>query len=145
MKKGTREWLDFAERDLEAAKTLVNNSYFANIVLFHSQQCIEKCFKAFLEEYGIKIPKIHSVVRLYSMIANDIKVSLAVKEDELDIVDLVYIDTRYPSGFGLLPSGFPTDNESKQLIEIAEKIYAEISRKLTCFPAINCQTVSTCS
>jgi HEPN domain-containing protein len=88
MKKGTMEWLEFAKRDLEAAKSLVNNNYLANIVLFHSQQCIEKSFKAFLEEHGIKIPKIHSVIKLYTMIAEAINVSLAIKEDELDIVYL---------------------------------------------------------
>ncbi|HAO22330.1 MAG TPA: hypothetical protein DCQ37_18820 [Desulfobacteraceae bacterium] len=40
MKKGATEWLEFAKRDLEAAKILINNSYLANVVLFHSQQCI---------------------------------------------------------------------------------------------------------
>jgi len=83
-----------------------------------------------LEEHGIRIPKIHSVVKLYSVIEKNIKISLAVREDELDIVDLVYIDTRYPSGFGLLPSGFPTDKEAGELLKIAEKVYAEIISKL---------------
>jgi HEPN domain-containing protein len=50
MKKGTMEWLEFARRDLEAARILLNSNYLANIVMFHSQQCIEKCLKAFLEE-----------------------------------------------------------------------------------------------
>jgi HEPN domain-containing protein len=50
MKKGTMEWLEFAERDLEAARILLNSSQLANVVLFHSQQCIEKCLKAYLEE-----------------------------------------------------------------------------------------------
>jgi len=71
MKKGATEWLEFAKRDLEAAKILINNSYLANVVLFHSQQCIEKCFKAFLEEHGIKIPKIHSVVKLFSVVVQN--------------------------------------------------------------------------
>ena len=113
MKKGTIEWLEFAKRDLEAARILLNTSYLANVVLFHSQQCIEKCLKAYLEENAIRIPKIHSVVKLYSMIPNDDKLSFNLKEDELDKVDLIYIDTRYPSGFGLLPSGFPADTDAK--------------------------------
>jgi len=62
MKKGTTEWLEFANRDLEAARILLNSSYLANVVLFHSQQCIEKCLKAYLEENAIRIPKIHSNV-----------------------------------------------------------------------------------
>jgi HEPN domain-containing protein len=127
MKKGTMEWLEFAKRDLEAARILLNSSHLANIVLFHSQQCIEKCLKAYLEEKAIKIPKIHSVVKLYSMIPKAESVSFDIKEDELDMVDLVYIDTRYPSGFGLLPSGFPTDTDAKELFEVAEKVHASIN------------------
>jgi HEPN domain-containing protein len=56
MKKGTMEWLEFAKRDLEAARILHNSIHLANVVLFHSQQCIEKCLKAYLEEKAIKIP-----------------------------------------------------------------------------------------
>ena len=130
MKKGTIEWLEFAKRDLEAARILLNTSYLANVVLFHSQQCIEKCLKAYLEENAIAIPRIHSVVKLYSMIPNDDRVYFDIKEDELDMVDLVYIDTRYPSGFGLLPSGFPTDTDAKEIFEVAEMVYAKITSKL---------------
>lgn len=121
------EWLEFAKRDLEAARILLSSSYLANVVLFHSQQCIEKCLKAYLEEKAINIPKIHSVVKLFSMIPADDRASFDIKEDELDMVDLVYIDTRYPSGFGLLPSGFPTDTDAKELFEVAEKVYASIT------------------
>jgi HEPN domain-containing protein len=127
MKKGTMEWLEFAKRDLEAARILLNSSHLANVVLFHSQQCIEKCLKAYLEEKAIKIPKIHSVVKLYSMIPMDESVSFDIKEEELDMVDLVYIDTRYPSGLALLPSGFPTDNDAKEILKIAENVYARIT------------------
>ena len=54
-------WTEFAKRDYEAAKVLINNEYLANIVLFHAQQCIEKCLKAVFEEHSLDIPKIHSV------------------------------------------------------------------------------------
>lgn len=130
MKMGTAEWLEFAKRDLEAARILLDSSYLANVVLFHSQQCIEKCLKAYLEENAVKIPKIHNVVKLYAMIPEYDRVSLDIREDELDKVDLVYIDTRYPSGFGLLPSGFPTDTDSKEIFEVAERVYAKIISKL---------------
>ena len=50
MKKTTRAWVDFAHRDLEAARLLADNEYVSNAVLFHSQQCVEKCLKALLEQ-----------------------------------------------------------------------------------------------
>ena len=130
MKKGTKEWLDFANRDLEAARLLVDNEYVSNAVLFHCQQCVEKCLKALLEESGIVVPHIHNVVKLHSLLKENSPISLLVNEDELDLVDAVYIDARYPSGIGLLPSGFPTKEDARELIRIAEKVHAETARRL---------------
>jgi hypothetical protein len=36
MKKATEAWLDYAHRDLEAAKLLVDHEYVSNAVLFHA-------------------------------------------------------------------------------------------------------------
>jgi HEPN domain-containing protein len=108
MKKGTKVWLDFADRDLQAARLLVDREYVSNVVLFHAQQCVEKCLKALLEENGVLVPHIHSVVKLNSLVMEEAGISLNLDEDELDLVDAVYIDTRYPSGLGLLPFGFPS-------------------------------------
>ena len=126
MKKGTQAWLEFADRDLEAARKLLDDEYIANIVLFHSQQCVEKSLKATLEEYGQKIPRIHGVTRLYALVTEHTDVTLPITGDELDFIDDVYIDTRYPSNFGLLPSGFPKKSEAKSLFDIAERLYMAI-------------------
>jgi len=130
MKKATKAWMDFAHRDLEAAKLLVDSEYVSNVVLFHAQQCVEKCLKALLEENGVPVPHIHSVVKLYSLVTEEAGISLTPHEDELDLVDAVYIDTRYPSGLGLLPSGFPTKEDAKEILGIAEKLYDETSKRL---------------
>jgi len=134
MKKGTQAWLEFAARDLEAARKLLDDEYIANIVLFHSQQCVEKSFKAILEEHNQKIPRIHGVTRLYALITKNTDITLPVTGDELDFIDDVYIDTRYPSNFGLLPSGFPKKSEAKLLFDIAEKLYNAIIEFLTLEP-----------
>ena len=131
MRRGTKLWLDFADRDLEAARLLVDNEYVSNAVLFHSQQCVEKCLKALLEENHIPVPHVHNVLKLYSLLKENSPISLSVSEDELDLVDAVYIDTRYPSGIGLLPSGFPTKEDAWELLRIAEKVRAEAARKLS--------------
>ncbi len=123
MKERSKAWLEFAARDIEAARKLADDEYLANIVLFHSQQCIEKCLKAVLEEYDQNVPKIHGVNRLYSLIAEHISTTLSINDDELDFIDDVYIDTRYPGNFGLLPSGFPKKEEAEFLFNIAERLY----------------------
>ena len=131
MKRGTKEWLDFADRDLEAARLLVDNEYVSNAVLFHCQQCVEKCLKALLEENQIPVPHIHNVVKLHSLLKENSPMALSVSEDELDLVDAVYIDARYPSGIGLLPSGFPTKEDARELLRIAEEVQAETARRLS--------------
>lgn len=123
MKDGTKSWMAFADRDLVAAKSLLENEYIANVVLFHCQQCIEKCLKAILEEHEIQVPRIHSVVRLFGIIIENIQLTFKIDEDALNLVDDIYIDTRYPSGLGLLPSGFPSKQEAAEVLKIAENIY----------------------
>jgi len=130
MKKGAKVWLDFADRDLQAARLLVDSEYVSNVVLFHAQQCVEKCLKALLEENGVLVPHIHSVVKLNSLVMEEAGISLNLDEDELDLVDAVYIDTRYPSGLGLLPSGFPTREDAREILGIAERVYNETSEHL---------------
>jgi len=130
MKKGTKAWLDFAHRDLESSRVLVDREYVSNVVLFHAQQCVEKCLKALLEENDVLVPHIHSVVKLHSLVTEKAGISLTLEEDELDLVDAVYIDTRYPSGLGLLPSGFPTKEDAREILGIAEKVFKETSKRL---------------
>jgi len=126
MKDGTRSWIAFADRDLEAAKSLLENEYVANVVLFHCQQCIEKCLKAILEEHEMQIPKIHSVVRLFGIITENLELGVEIDEDALNLLDDIYIDTRYPSGLGLLPTGFPSQEEADEVLKIAKKIYDNV-------------------
>lgn len=76
MRKGAKIWLDFAHRDLEAAKLLVDAEYVSNVVLFHAQQCVEKCLKALLEEHNIPVPRIHSVIKLNSLVTEEAGISL---------------------------------------------------------------------
>lgn len=132
MKDKTKAWLEFAARDIEAARKLADDEYLANVVLFHSQQCVEKCLKTVLEEYNQNVPKIHGVTKLYALIAEKTEVRLPVTDDQLDFIDDIYIDTRYPGSFGLLPSGLPTRDQAKSILGIAEKIYEAVLHEMSC-------------
>jgi HEPN domain-containing protein len=116
---------------LEAAKLLVDHDYVSNAVLFHSQQCVEKCIKALLEEAHVPVPHLHSIVKLHSLLTEEVGIPLSLDEEELDLLDAIYIDTRYPSGIGLLPSGFPTKEDAQGLLKIAEKVYRETATRLS--------------
>lgn len=70
MKVDAKEWVRFAEADFKAA-TALNRSrakHISNIIGFHCQQCVEKYFKARLEEESLPVPKIHSLTALLGLL-----------------------------------------------------------------------------
>jgi len=64
MKQATKDWLTFAEDDLLAAKALANEDRLTSLVAFHCQQCLEKCFKAMIEEQDKPSSRSHDLFRL---------------------------------------------------------------------------------
>ena len=106
MKEITRQWLDFAETDLLTCEKLLNDKFLTNIVAYHSQQVVEKCFKAIIEEKNLILPHIHSLVRLYGTIQSII--DFEIDNKQLQIADSIYTISRYPTDVGLTPDGKPS-------------------------------------
>ena len=123
MKNATSEWLEFAAKDFQAARKLSDDSDLVNIVLFHCQQTIEKSLKALLSEYAGSVPRIHSVYTLYEKLPANIRHKLSIQIEDLEIIDSIYIDSRYPSDIGLLPSGLPTKKELMYILDLTETIF----------------------
>lgn len=109
MKKVTKEWLDHAWQDIEAAKRLVSVEYLTGIAAFHAQQAIEKSLKAVIEEFGLGQVKTHDLQRLYAITG----CRFQLDEDQLDVLNTVYIDARYPAELGLLPGGLTLDSGAR--------------------------------
>ena len=55
-KKQAIEWLKSANDDLDSISYLIQAEHLTNIVAFHSQQAIEKSFKAILAFENRRIP-----------------------------------------------------------------------------------------
>ncbi len=70
MKPATREWVRCAEEDFDVAAALLRRRTrtAANSIGFHTQQCVEKYFKARLEEAGLSVPKTHDLVALLQLL-----------------------------------------------------------------------------
>ena len=70
MKPLTREWVKKAEGDFVTAQRELRARKSPNYdrPCFHAQQCVEKYFKARLQEGGIAIPYIHDLVALLSLV-----------------------------------------------------------------------------
>ena len=121
MKTSTRQWLEFAQTDLRCCENNLRDEFVTNVVAFHAQQAVEKAFKALIDETGIRMSRIHNLSRLYAL-TESFLVS-PIDEIELEMLDNVYTSSRYPGEIGLLSTGKPTMKESKELYEIAKKIY----------------------
>lgn len=129
MKKTTEEWLAKAAEDLLAAELLLSQWELTNIVAFHAQQTVEKAFKAAIEELELGLIRTHSLTRLYQLIESEFPV--VDDPDMLDRLDAVYIEARYPSELGLIPSGKPTSEEAAAFHAFATRVLQQIQTALT--------------
>ena len=124
----TQGWLDSATDDLNNIKHIITEESLTNIVAFHAQQSVEKSFKALLSHHGQDVPKQHSTLTLYGLIGDYI--DIFINEELLSTFDDLYIESRYPGNFGLLPYGKPTLVDAKEFYELALDIYDYIKRKI---------------
>ena len=124
MKQLTKEWLKAAGDDLMAIESLIDNPILTNIVAFHSQQAIEKSMKAVIEEFDISFIKTHSIQTLFLKIENTL--SFSVNELIISELDRLYLDSRYPGDFGLMPFGKPTLEEAEMYFQEALKIKNQV-------------------
>ena len=126
MKASTRHWLELAQADLKSCENNLHDESVSGIIAFHSQQAVEKAFKALLDEKGLPIPRVHNLTRLHALAETFLIESINLSE--LDMLDDVYVNSRYPVDLGITPTGKPTLSESTELYEIAQKIFGILSR-----------------
>ncbi len=128
MKHSVLSWLQACEEDLAATKVLMQSKLATGAACFHAQQCVEKSFKAVLEEYTKKVPKIHDLNKLLY----EVEKYITVEVDTLiiDKLNMLYIESRYPGAFGFLPEGKPGIEDVEQFYDFAKYIYKTIKAYL---------------
>jgi len=127
--KNPNAWIFFADKDIQIAELAVDNAELSGEVTFHSQQAIEKYFKAFLAENKITIKKTHDLVELYTEIRK-IK-DMNLNEDMLQDIKDLYIEARYPSNVGLFQDGsLPTIEDAKSYLDFAKSIASIIKNEI---------------
>jgi len=125
MKIITGEWLKSADDDLNTIKAIIDDESLTHIVAFHSQQCIEKSFKAIVEEFELAAQKIHNLITLNETISSVYQFSF--DEDKLGLLNKLYLDSRYPGDFGLLPNGKPSIEDANGFQKFAKEVYEKIN------------------
>ena len=116
-------WLKASYSDLVVIEEIVHNDYLSHMVAFHSQQSIEKSFKAILELHKNRVPRKHDLLLLKDLVAEYIDVD---NEDILEDLNELYIDSRYPNSFGILPQGKPTLENAKEFYAFANDIFDKV-------------------
>ena len=118
-KELAQEWLKASSDDLRVIEKILDDEILTHIVAFHSQQSIEKSFKAIFEFNNKNVPKIHKLQTLI----DSIDIDLNIDDTILQLLDKLYIDARYPGNFGLLPYGKPTLEDAMIFYNTAKDIY----------------------
>lgn len=104
MKGETRNWTIYAAENLRSARVLLLSDLY-NPCLQNIQQSIEKYMKALLLEKSLKFPKTHSITELRRILTNN-GISLGLTEEHCDLLDAVYLPSKYPLR-GVLPDFEP--------------------------------------
>ncbi len=123
MKAITKEWLDYAKADLKCCEKIIEDPSLTNIVAFHSQQAVEKCFKGIFEENELAFQRIHSLYKLYMTIKDYINFDVDV--EKLELLDEIYTSSRYPAETGLMPHGKPGKEDTIEMYNFAKHIYSK--------------------
>lgn len=121
-----RNWIAKAENDLKIAKDEMNTENPAtDAICFHAQQCVEKYLKAYLIFHQKHFKKTHNIAKL-------IEICKEISEDFDSLYQLgahnltdYAVEVRYGEEIY-----FPTLQEAKEAIEIAEKVKEFVKKKL---------------
>lgn len=128
MKSETEIWLNYADDNLLSTQILLE-SHLYNPSLQNAQQAIEKFLKALFIEKGIKLQKTHSVAILVEVLRTNGFV-LSINDDEIDLIDSIYLTSKYP--FGSVLADFEPDTQiCQQCLAIAKTVKKDVLRHLS--------------
>jgi HEPN domain-containing protein len=111
--KVVKEWLTKADEDFNFAKANIEeDSKFYSQICFHFQQSAEKYLKAFIVAYDLEFEKIHNLIQLLKICGKKNPSLLSLME-QCELLNTVYIDTRYPVHW-------PTDYSKEKTLKMQD-------------------------
>jgi HEPN domain-containing protein len=116
MKPITKEWLRKADRDFSTMnrEAGVTESRNTDAITFHAQQCAEKYFKGYLQEFDLSVPKTHDLSVLLELAE---KKQSEFKSLQKDCNFLTYFAVRFR-----YPGEDPTFDDAEQAIVSCKRI-----------------------
>ncbi|MBC8433004.1 MAG: HEPN domain-containing protein [Desulfobacterales bacterium] len=128
MKDETKIWMKYADENLKSARLLLDGSLF-NACLQNIQQSVEKSLNALLVEFSIKLIKTHSIGKLTAALTEH-DVDVDITEDECDLLDTIYLPSKYPLG-GVIPDFEPDADICRQCLSISKKVIKSVKDHLS--------------
>ena len=119
MKNETATWLGYAEENLAVALLALEQGYF-NACLQNIQQCMEKSLKAVVIENGLEFRKTHSIQELAGQLT-EAGLEPRITEDECDLIDSIYLPSKYPMS-SILPEVEAGTGMCKQCLDVAKRV-----------------------
>ena len=127
MKKDTKGWLAYAEENLASAEILLQSRLF-NPCLQNVQQAVEKYLKAVLIEKAAGLTRTHSIRQLSGMLT-DLGMTIAISDDDIDLLDSIYLPSKYPA-FSILPRFMPDEEICRHCLTIALVVKSDVINAL---------------
>ena len=127
MKNEGRQWFQFAEENCRVAALCFESGLF-NACLQNAQQAMEKAFKALSLTVGLPLKKTHSIAELVADLRGT-GVEIEFSEDDVDLLDSVYLPSKYPLG-SALPDFFPDRNLAQHCLTLANYVIDDIRDRL---------------
>ena len=120
-----KEWLIFANKNLETAILLFEANHYEDIIGVEIQQSLEKTLKSLLANENLKISKNHDLVKLYFMLGEII----SLHENEIVFLRIAtdyYKEDRYPNPNYTLP----TREEIKEILDFTKDFFDKVCKIL---------------
>jgi len=121
MKISAQHWIEYAKADLKNCEKILDEEFLTNIVAFHAQQVVEKCFKAMIDSKDLAIPTTHSIVRLNNMIGNYLV--RPIEMNKLLTLENAYANSLYPIDNTLTEIIMPSLTDATEFYKVAKYVY----------------------
>ena len=140
MKDETQKWLTYAAENLSSARLLLKSKLY-NPCLQNVQQSVEKNLKALLIEKAAILKKSHSINELVTILSG-MDTHVGLTETDCDLLDTIYLPSKYPLG-SALPDFTPDEDLCRQCLTIAESVAETIRGLLVETPPSDQQATDT--